>query len=238
MESEAERRAGTYRGEVLDRLNKYRAPGFLVSLRLHGKPTKQVPCRQYRLEHELRVWLRSLNQSASWLVRTQKPGHVERFSWPDFRKVDPKAGIEVHLTIEAQPCEPPKRYDLGCFAAAMTLDEAFIPRPDIPIADAIAEKATPYGDLDLPYIIAVNVPDGFADGDEVRRGIEAGFKKAGRRARTIVSGVLLANVPNISAAVDLVPVLYVNPAARHPLAEHVKYFHPFQGNVRVRRPRP
>lgn len=230
-ETSKERRTRRFLGEVMDRLNKYKAPGFLVSVELSGNPTRPVPMKEFRLEPRLRAWLRSLDPARSLRKRHANPGHEERFRWPAFEEMG-DARFEVNLEVVAIPqaVTPPVQFD--SFAQMESTGMASLFRPDVPIAEAIAEKATRYGPLELPYLIAVNVSDFAAHRGEILEGIEAGLERAGPRAREIVSGVLLAFVPNISAAVVHAPVLYVNPRASQPIGEHAMFFRPLQNHAR------
>lgn len=231
--SQSERLASRYRGEVMDLLKKHRAPGYFVAVELSGTPTRPVPMRRFRLASRLKRWCDGLDRARSLERRRTNPRHVETFEWPpeeSYLEVLP----EVALLVEATPMAEVVPFEYDGFAHTSSTDDAFIYCPDLPIADAIAEKATGYGDLALPYIIAVNVSDFAVTRAEALRGVEAGIERAGPRARELVSGVLLAYVPNIAAAVAMAPVLWVNPHARRPLGVHAKFFRPLQGQVEAR----
>lgn len=233
----AEQLSERYRGQVMDVLNRYRAPGYFVSVMLSGTPTRPVPMQEFGLESRLRKWLGGLDRQKTLALRVSNPSFEEKFDWPPF-EVYAHSRPEVALEVRAVPQTQSPIIAFNSFAVTETDGRAFIPRPDLPIAAAIAEKATRYGELPLPYVIAVNSPEDSASREEVLRGIQDGLDEAGPRARSIVSGVLLAFVPNIYAAVSLSPVLYVNPHARHPLGVHAKFFRPFQDSIRAPSRRP
>lgn len=123
------------------------------------------------------------------------------------------------------------------------------------IADAVKKKASRYGSLDMPYVVAVNVLDAFVDhvhimealfGKEViqfltqdgnlvgepelRRKPDGRLFYNGTPINTRVSAVLV--VPNAApwSVASTVPVLYLNPWAGLPYTGPLRYLTRYEGD--------
>lgn len=209
------------RQEVLEAIRPMRSPDFFVSVVIYGAPAHSV--EKASLRRALQSWLAGLNHAAE----------VARFA------ADLYAREAVHtwsidgfvMEFRARPRTDSRGHDFGAFLASEMNGEARLERTDLQLQQAVEEKATRYADLGLPYLIAVDLLDFTTDSDDVSLGLSAAWGTPGAPMRTNVSGVLLGYVPNIAAAVKMVPWLVENPSAVRPLGAHASAFRAFAGRI-------
>jgi len=81
-------------------------------------------------------------------------------------------------------------------------------------------KATHYGDVDAPLVVALHDLTTFASHDVVQDalfGLESPYWREGPRSRNRVSAILAASDFGMSSPARKTPELWLNPYARHPL---------------------
>ena len=108
---------------------------------------------------------------------------------------------------------------------------ASIPRADSMIEGAFRKKATRYGQLGTPYLIAINVLEFPVDGDDMDSALTNSWGTSASPKNTRVSGVLLATVWNGVSAVHRKLELVPNPSASHPIVSGSLPFHEYDGAV-------
>jgi hypothetical protein len=121
-----------------------RSPDFFLDVSTTGMPTDNIPATELR--RQLRAWMQRLNYNevaASWEKGLQ--------AVPTFGYAIP--GMEFH--IRPYPRRG-TRGDPNERAIGVQSLEPFAGLPELPIRAAISDKAGRYGELPLPYVIAVN----------------------------------------------------------------------------------
>lgn len=156
--SDNERAADARLNDVYDALNKVRSPDFFINASVTGSPSSQVPGRRLRSEVER-------------FLGTLDPDDVKRlFDSGGFDSV-PKARFEHDgWTVEYSPL-PKSREARGDLTirplgmhgpgSARWVDDS------VALRDAVIKKATRYGDLEAPYIIAVNAVNQHLDQEDI-----------------------------------------------------------------------
>jgi hypothetical protein len=148
-ESAEESAARARKNEVYDALNRLDSPNFFVGLDIAGAPS--TPPSAKRIRAFLKKRLDKLDPDeigAHW-----KSGQI---------KAVPKWPYEHDgwsITFYPIPKSPKLRGQSGVRPIGMVSPEARFVDSSTPIRNAIVEKAGRYGDLKLPYIIAVNALD-------------------------------------------------------------------------------
>ncbi len=133
--------------KVVEMINRrIKTKRYYLSISTRGLPSQEMGVR--RMSDQLQVWLESLDYE-SYLANPEI--HP--------KKIFEEAGCEI--TFEAF-AHPEKEVEHDRIIGFMSYDhEGGWVSPDTTIRTAIVEKANRYGDLNAPYIIAVNAPDVF-----------------------------------------------------------------------------
>lgn len=210
--------------EVLEAIRHMRSPDFLVSVVIHGRLARSVD--KSSLKRELTTWLHGLDHAAEVARFAANPHALQAAHTWD--------ADGVTLEFHAMPRTDSRGRDFGAFLAAEIDGESRLERTDLQIQQAVEEKASRYADLGLPYLVAVDLLDFTTDDDDVSLGLEAAWGSPAAPRRTGVSGVLLAFVPNMAAAVEMSPRLILNSAAERPLGVHANAFRHFAGSLTFR----
>ncbi len=144
--------------EALDRMN---SPNFFIMINVDGFPKSSPPARKWRTYLEKK--LSKLDPDK--LGEILKKGGLEAFpSWST--EFD---GWKV--TFKPIPKSPKKRGKPGIRPIGVRFSAVEWSKTHINIKNSINEKATKYGNLDLPYIIAINVQDFCCDDLDVMDGL-------------------------------------------------------------------
>jgi len=222
--------------QVYDALNRMKSPNFFVGVKVHGAPTTNPPGAKMRRFLERRL----SNLDPDMIAEQFQQGGFEtlpRWEW----KHD-----DWQITFFPIPKKPEARGKPGVRPIGLQMYDARLITPHIGIKKAIQDKATKYGELDLPYIVAINVMDEFgADdidisnalfGEEqvtlIFRGNEVIGKRPGRKPNGAwygpdgpqnkrVSAVLIAVNLNPWKIAKVTPVLWHNPWANYPLPSDI-----------------
>src|ERR1044072_4083894 len=140
--------------QLYDYLNEMHSPNFFVAIEPHGSLTNPPPGKSLR--RELEQWLSTLNpDELRQSLEVDGFRGLPRFNWTyknwsiSFLPIAKSVGL---------------RGKRGVRPIGMTLpSEAKFIDSYSPIKKAVAAKATKYGELNLPFIVAVNVFDIHAD---------------------------------------------------------------------------
>lgn len=218
--------------EVYDTLNKMRSPNFFVAIRVQGTPTTAPRGRELR--DKLERWLATLNpDELGRKLETEGFDGLPSFEWTH-------EGLNLSFLPIAK--SPGLRGKPGVRPIGSTMPEARMIDSHSPIRNAISTKATKYGELSLPYVVAVNVMDMFAHDIDImaalfgRECITAyrgpngeTIEKLGRQPNgawlgprgpqsTRVSAALVATNLSPWAIGSITPVLIHHPWASKPIA--------------------
>lgn len=144
--------------EALDRMD---SPNFFIMINVAGFPKSSPPARKWRTYLEKK--LSKLDPDK--LGEILKKGGLEALpSWStEFN------GWRV--TFRPIPKSPKKRGKPGIRPIGIRFSAVEWSKTHINIKNSINEKATKYGNLDLPYIIAINVQDFCCDDLDVMDGL-------------------------------------------------------------------
>jgi hypothetical protein len=231
--SQEERGAASRANEVYDAINEIESPNFFLWLQVRGSPSTAVPRRN--LKRTLTAFLRS--QDPDECHRLFKEGgldHLPRLSFSH-------GGWEIDFFPIAK--SPRLRGKPGVRPIGAQLFEAEMVDDRSAIRDAIVEKATRYGNLGQPYVIAVNAVTQLLDNIDIgealfgketfvfRRDDATSSGKAEPELRrlgdgawtsplgsryTRVSAVLIVSSLAPWTVADAQPRLYHNPWAKRP----------------------
>lgn len=232
--------------QVYDTLNEMESPNFFLAVRVSGGPATPPPGA--RLRRELEKWLSTLNPDVLGSVLALEGfDGLPCFEWSheewdvSFFPVAKSLGIRGHGGIRP---------------IGMIMPEEFrIVENYKAIRAALASKATKYGELDLPFVVAVNVIDDFADNIDVMNGLlgeenvaarrrpdgtieqtegrnpnGAWFGPSGPRNRR-VSAVLMLLKLTPWTLITLTPELIHNPWAKRPLPSQIWPLHQMIPNM-------
>ena len=160
--------------ETLQAIDSAHSPDFFLDVHITGTPS--APVSRRRLKRDLESWLGSVDydQIAEQSVEapTASPVFVHEECGACFR-------ISVVPRRETRGTTEPGRSIAGRMLAPLSV------QPQDPIRSAILGKAGRYGELDAPYIIAVNALSTYAREDDV---IDALFGTEIVRVRRTVDG--------------------------------------------------
>jgi len=155
--SQEERAAAARRRGALDSLNRLEVPQFRLDLDESGQPGTEVPIRQWKAD--LLRWLKSL--PVETIYAAQRAG--ESRAGP--RKVLQHGRWRLTLTAVAK--EPSKRHEANK-RLIRSRSQSFAGAPAVhQIRDSVAGKSTRYGELDLPFIVAVRVEAWDCDSEDM-----------------------------------------------------------------------
>jgi len=193
----AERR----KNEVIEAFDSLTDERWSVSVRVSGRAGLGPPARPRDLKRRLRLWLDSLVPGSLVLEPFIWEAHGLRFSIsasPQLRRSD---GTSYRRLLRS---ESPGH-------------ASFVPPGHAGIEAAFGSKAGRYGKPRVPYIVAINVLDNFADSSRVMEALKACWGTRRRPRNTRVSGVLLATIWNPIAATNRALSAVRNPGAALPL---------------------
>jgi len=136
--------------EVLRAINDMPSPYFLLDIDFYGSPRTSVPRKNLR--HQIRKWLELLNiDQVEAQIQARLPREELRYEhdgWSMVFKAIPRkyqGDNRSHRTIAVQTLS----------VRAVNIVDA--------VKSAAKSKASRYGDLDLPLIVAINMEEEFAD---------------------------------------------------------------------------
>ncbi len=131
------------------------SPDFFFSLSTSGMPTAMITGR--RLKRELQQWLAGLDYDAVTAGWQHDDGAVPVFTYEEH-------GVRFRIS------PVPRRRSRGSTTPSRSIGGRMLDpitvQPHVPIRNAVIGKATRYGDLDLPYVVAVNAMSDYADEDD------------------------------------------------------------------------
>ena len=140
--------------ELHDTLDRMNSPDYFLHFEYRGSPEGNI--RGRALRERLERWLEQLDfEEISRLRENQAEGAIPTYSWSE---------QGVTLTFEPIPKGPRFRGQPGARpVGAVAPMEMRLLRTHDDIRTAIEGKATKYGALELPLVVAVNVMDDFCD---------------------------------------------------------------------------
>ncbi len=148
--TDAERRAQRRVDAAIEAVSRVRSDDFLLDANFVGIPRE--PVRLSRLRAEIEQWLAGLHYEdvqQTWQAAVNQPAQFVR---------------EVHgLTVELRPIPKPRRDEAYRTAIAIQSGGVWARTVGGALRAALQGKASRYGDLDLPYVIAVNGLNRHAD---------------------------------------------------------------------------
>ena len=217
--------------QVYDTLNNMKSPNFFLGLKVQGAPATLPTCKKIRdfLESKL------ADLDPDEVAEQLKTGSLEAFSWEwehgDWR-----------ITFFPIPKSLSQRGKSGIRPIGLQMQESISLTPDISIRDSIHDKASKYGRLNLPYVIAMNILDEYdVDESDISIGLfgkepitaifpsnysqethlnAAWYGPDGPRHQR-VSGALIAVNLNPWSIAKVTPVLWHNPWANYPLPQDI-----------------
>lgn len=140
--------------ELHDTLDRMNSPDYFLEFQYRGSPEGNIRGRSLR--ERLERWLQQLNfEEISRLYQNQNYGAVPTLTWPE-------QGLSV--TFTPIPKGPQFRGQPGArpVGAVMPMEMRLLRTHD-DIRIAVEGKATKYGALDLPLVVAVNIMDDFCE---------------------------------------------------------------------------
>jgi hypothetical protein len=153
LPSQAESAEEARTAQVYDAINKMNSPNFFLGLRIRGAPA--TPPAGARLRPKLERWLSTLDPDD--VGGTLEKGGLHAL--PTF----PWSHQGWDVIFYPLPKSPEKRGKPGVRPIGLTMPGARYVDVHTSVRSSVAGKATKYGNLDLPFIVAVNVLDEFAD---------------------------------------------------------------------------
>ena len=223
----AERR----QAELEDAINRLHSPDFWLSLDTRGTATENIPVSKVR--KKLQEWLKGLRVEEV-AAQAEIKGDA---ALPTV--IDSYGGLTITVTANPKPPEKRGNSDMRPLGIVMP-DELLEWDTKDDIRQAVLRKAKCYGDLKLPYIIAINVMNELFEFDDVLQGLFGQLVTEVRRSQgayqhrtvnagdgawrgkteprnTIVSGVLIVNNLLPTTIGRETPLLIHNPWAQNPL---------------------
>jgi hypothetical protein len=199
--------------ETIQAIDSVHSPDFFLELHIAGMPA--APVSRGRLRRALEQWLNGLEYQQ---VRRTWEGSEQR---PVFRYEQ----HGVHFKILPIPRAASRGTLQRSRAIGVRMPEAQWIQPQKGIKNAILAKAARYGQLDAPYLIAINAMDDHANEESV---VDAAFgTRNGDGIWCARSGPVNTRVSGILSTERLTPWsiaqsrarLIVNPWSRHPLPD-------------------
>lgn len=165
-QSEGEAAEDARMAEIFDIINRITSPNFLLSLSYRGVPSTSPSARRFC--QKLERWLSTLDPDE--VTRVVEQTGIEQLPSLKWQQGD------WELTFTAFPKSPAYRGQVGPvigIIAPMGAGEieAYEVRIYESVRSAVRKKATKYNDLDLPYIVAVNIIKPFASRMDVLDGL-------------------------------------------------------------------
>lgn len=152
-----ERAADKRENVVYETIDKMNSPNFFIGIKVHGSPNTPPPGRKWRAF--LEEWLSELDPDA--IGEKLKSDGLE-----DLPSIT-RNHDGWNITFQAIPKSPAARGKPGIRPIGIRFFGFEECKEDEWIRNAIKEKATKYGNLDLPYIIAINVLSIFSNDDHM-----------------------------------------------------------------------
>lgn len=148
LPSREEEAADKRAARVYDALNdKVESPNFFLAIRIRGAPSTPPPGR--KLAKALTGWLRTMDPDVlGEVLRTEGFDGLPSFDW---------SHDDWELSFLPVAKSPALRGAPGVRPIGITMPEVQILETHKAIHAAVCNKATRYGSLDLPYLVAVNV---------------------------------------------------------------------------------
>jgi hypothetical protein len=148
--SDAELAVERRKNEVLRAIDDMPSANFLLDIDVEGGPRSNVPRKNLR--HQIRQWLESLDVNVvEQQIREERPREELRYEhdgWTIIFKAIPRK----------HPGGPPRGRTIGMRGFGVR---------SVNIVDGVKStaksKASRYGDLDLPLVVAISIEEGFAD---------------------------------------------------------------------------
>lgn len=144
-------RSGKQRGadrllaEAMEAINSVGSPDFLLHVKPSGTPSKSVSCK--RLKQRLKAWIETLDYVKISAQSNEEATAPQIFHYEEH-------GVRFAITAT------PRHRTRGTTTRRPTIASHCSPveeiNPQKSIRQAVQDKAGRYGDLDAPYIIAVN----------------------------------------------------------------------------------
>lgn len=154
----AERR----QSELEDAINRLHSPDFWLSLDTSGTATESIPVSKAR--KKLQEWLKGLRvEEIVEDAKTKGDAALPTF-------IDSYGGLTVTVTANPNPPERRGNSDMRPLGIVMP-DELLEWDTKDDIRQAVLRKAKCYGDLKLPYIIAINVMNELFEFDDILQGL-------------------------------------------------------------------
>lgn len=220
-------------GVVYDTLNEMDSPDFFLSVEVEGVPAS--PPKGAKLRADLQAWLATLDAAElETVIQEQGFDALPTWEWShgDWR-----------LVFQAIPKSPEHRGGPGVRPIGATVGPAQFTDSQSAIRSAMKKKATKYGDLDLPLVVAINALDEYACDDdmmgalfgeeclvapvyrdgrsgevrETRKGDGAWRGPTGPRGRNVSAAIIAYRLDPWRVAAES-PRLIHHPWARRPLA--------------------
>lgn len=132
---------------VYETIDKMNSPNFFIGVKVHGSPNTPPPGRKWRAF--LENWLSELD-----------PDAIDEKRKSDALKDLPSTTLNHDgwtITFQANPKPPKTRGKPGIRPIGIRFLGFEKLKEDEYIRNAVKEKATKYGHLDFPYVIAINV---------------------------------------------------------------------------------
>lgn len=217
---------------VYDTIDKMHSPKFFIGVKVEMSTAKAPPGRKWR--NNLETWLSGLDPDE--IGATMKPGGLEDL---------PSLTLEHdgwRVAFQAIPKSPAARGKPGVRPIGLFHIPFHECKEDEWVRNAIKEKATKYGNLNLPYVIAIDVLSVFSNddlmikdalfGDEqiscyalpggkfhdrLTRATNGAFRGPNGPRNTRVSGVVICNDLSCVSIAKISPVLWHNPWASYPM---------------------
>lgn len=147
--SDAELAAERRKAEVLRAIDDMPCPNFVLDLDIEGSPRTTVPRRNLR--HRIRRWLASLDIDT---VEAQiREGHTR-----EELRYEHDGWTIIIRAIPRRPGRAPGGRTIGIRSLGIRTVNILQA-----VKSAAKSKASRYGDLDLPLVVAINVEEEFAD---------------------------------------------------------------------------
>lgn len=227
--SEVEAAGNRRLNEALAVIDGIDSPDFWLSLRIRGSP--RCPIGRRHLQRPIERWLRELNYEEV-VAALQRDNDVPELT------IDWEG---AHFRIEPVPRQRLRGEHSQRAIALFGPEDLQNVEPHVAIRESVKAKAKHYGDLDLPYVIAVNALHEFCDHDSVVDGLfgteamevvcingewqhnllrnpDGAWRSAGGPINTRVSAVLSTERLTPWSLGQRRARLTLNPWARRPLA--------------------
>ena len=153
--SDSDTSAKARENQVYDTLNRMKSPNFFIGVKVRGAPTTNPPGAKMR--SFLKDKLSNLNPDV--VAKQFEQGGLEALPHWDWEH----DGWQI--TFFPIPKKPEARGKPGVRPIGLQMQGVRFLTPHLGIRKSIQDKATKYGELDLPYIVAINVIDEFGADD-------------------------------------------------------------------------